>query len=861
MPENPHQPCPFEACGSSDAFSWNDGGYGKCHSCGRNYPEKGMDKTFGWAQEKYPTKSKDNTPRYWEVQPSSADFNNPRGLNEGVAKLYGIQSQYDEDGNIYRLALKWPETVQYRKVDEEQEGPKYRNKPGGGSFQFDLGGPDFNSGSSKRLYITEGLIDAASLYQALGETYPVKALPSASIGKEFLTKKGKQNYNYLSAFKEIVYAGELDVAGREAADFLYEAFPDKFYYAPLSKHKDSNEFLVNGDESDLKWSALKPQRYTPENFFTGDNAVEDAIRTENPYEYTPTGHRGLDEKLRGLVKGGITFIKAPRGTGKCLHPDQKVVMADGSLKAAKFVTKGDKLLGPDSKPRNVLSTASGQEEMFQITPVKGEPWACNKSHILHLYNYEKGKVNISVGEFMQLSEKEKKRYVQVRASRVDFQSSNELPYDPYFVGMYLGDGSRHNNCITLGKTKAALVEYLKDYCHELGWGLSEETMKGCTGYHIVSRGQFQNFKKGLFNGDSRMIPHEYKTASYEDRCKLLGGILDTDGHYGSGVFEVTQKSPVLAEDICFVARSLGLAAYKKEVTKSIKSSGFTGTYCRVYLSGDFTEIPCLRHTFQPRKQTKSVLRTGFTVQSLGKGNYCGFEIDGDKLFLLSDFTITHNTEIIRYFEMGLLESPDVGVALLHMEEMKSTTYRAMATYQLGVNVRTKDDAKDNGVTEEQVISAGKDATRGDRTLIFEMRAHDDPMKVLEYVRLASTVYGADYVFIDHVQRLAYLSSSGVDGATSTLTALGSQMAQLAKELNIGVIFISQVNDDGRTKYAAALEEEAIICIQISREVDSEDSVEQNTTKFYIDKNRPFAKLGDAGDVYYDPETTVLREDF
>lgn len=535
MPENPHQPCPFESCGSSDAFSWNDGGYGKCHSCGRNYPEKGMDKTFGWAQEKYPTKSKENTPRYWEVQPSSADFNNPRGLNEGVAKLYGIQSQYDEDGNLYRLALKWPETVQYRKVDEEQEGPKYRNKPGGGSFQFDLGGPDFNSGSSKRLYITEGLIDAASLYQALGETYPVKALPSASIGKEFLTKKGKQNYNYLNAFKEIVYAGELDAAGREAADFLYEAFPDKFYYAPLSKHKDSNEFLVNGDESDLKWSALKPQRYTPENFFTGDNAVEDAIRTENPYEYTPTGHRGLDEKLRGLVKGGITFIKAPRGTGK--------------------------------------------------------------------------------------------------------------------------------------------------------------------------------------------------------------------------------------------------------------------------------------------------------------------------------------TEIIRYFEMGLLESPDVGVALLHMEEMKSTTYRAMATYQLGVNVRTKDDAKDNGVTEEQVISAGKDATKGDRTLIFEMRAHDNPLKVLEYVRLASTVYGADYVFIDHVQRLAYLSSSGVDGATSTLTALGSQMAQLAKELNIGVIFISQVNDDGRTKYAAALEEEAIICIQISREVDSEDSVEQNTTKFYIDKNRPFAKLGDAGDVYYDPETTVLREDF
>jgi replicative DNA helicase len=86
------------------------------------------------------------------------------------------------------------------------------------------------------------------------------------------------------------------------------------------------------------------------------------------------------------------------------------------------------------------------------------------------------------------------------------------------------------------------------------------------------------------------------------------------------------------------------------------------------------------------------------------------------------------------------------------------------------------------------------------------------------------------------------------------------MAQLAKELNIGVIFISQVNDDGRTKYASSLEEEAIICIKIERNAESEDEVESNTTNFIVDKNRPFAKLGRAGSVYYDPMTTILRED-
>ena len=86
------------------------------------------------------------------------------------------------------------------------------------------------------------------------------------------------------------------------------------------------------------------------------------------------------------------------------------------------------------------------------------------------------------------------------------------------------------------------------------------------------------------------------------------------------------------------------------------------------------------------------------------------------------------------------------------------------------------------------------------------------------------------------------------------------MAQLAKELNIGEVFISQVNDDGRTKYAASLEEEAIICIKIERDVESEDEILQNTTEFIVDKNRPFAKLGRAGSVYYDPETTILSEE-
>jgi replicative DNA helicase len=192
-----------------------------------------------------------------------------------------------------------------------------------------------------------------------------------------------------------------------------------------------------------------------------------------------------------------------------------------------------------------------------------------------------------------------------------------------------------------------------------------------------------------------------------------------------------------------------------------------------------------------------------------------------------------------------------------MEEMKSFTYRAMATYHLGVNVRTDDDARMNGISEDDVLKAAQAAARQDRTVVFEMKSGDDPMEVLGYCNLASRVYGAEYIFIDHVQRLAYLG--GIEGATNILTKLAANLAQLAKEMNVGIIMISHVNEDGHTKYAKSLEEEAIICIRIERDKEATDEEERNTTRFFVEKNRPFSKLGLAGAVYYDPETTLLSE--
>ncbi len=42
-------------------------------------------------------------------------------------------------------------------------------------------------------------------------------------------------------------------------------------------------------------------------------------------------------------------------------------------------------------------------------------------------------------------------------------------------------------------------------------------------------------------------------------------------------------------------------------------------------------------------------------------------------------------------------------------------------------------------------------------------------------------------------------------------------------------------------------------------MDSDDDTERNTTRFIVDKNRPFSNLGKAGSIFYDSESTILEE--
>jgi ATP-dependent DNA helicase DinG len=151
---------------------------------------------------------------------------------------------------------------------------------------------------------------------------------------------------------------------------------------------------------------------------------------------------------------------------------------------------------------------------------------------------------------------------------------------------------------------------------------------------------------GLSSGD-KFIPSIYKVNSREVRLSILAGLMDSDGSLiASKVgYDYISKSQQLANDVAFIARSVGLAAYLKPCKKQ-DQNGQGGTYYRVGISGNVNIIPChvTRKKASKRQQKKNVLRTGVTVvPTLNTEEYYGFTLDGDGHFLLDDFTVTHNS--------------------------------------------------------------------------------------------------------------------------------------------------------------------------------------------------------------------------
>jgi superfamily I DNA/RNA helicase len=348
-------------------------------------------------------------------------------------------------------------------------------------------------------------------------------------------------------------------------------------------------------------------------------------------------------------------VSAAAGSGKCLGLGTPVMLFDGRVIAVENVKVGDRLMGPDSKPRVVQSVTQGKGMLYQITPVKGDPWVCNDVHVLTLAgtNRRNGQIrDIPLNEFQKLGKNERQKDWKLFRVGVEYKA-RPTPIDPYFLGLWIGDGTTTASVIT--NMEPEIREFCAEYAERLGmfceqtyvprvnaWTIAFTAKKGrkspAAPNHL--RQYLRLCCCARNNAKRKIIPEKFMVNSREVRLQLLAGIIDTDGYYHRGCYEIASKWSQLAWQIKQLAASLGFG-----VNYSCKVVNGT-TYYRVNICGEGLEkIPVRvpRKKAEKRRQIKRATVTGFSVDPIGVGDYYGFTLDGDGRFLLGDFTVTHNT--------------------------------------------------------------------------------------------------------------------------------------------------------------------------------------------------------------------------
>ena len=409
---------------------------------------------------------------------------------------------------------------------------------------------------------------------------------------------------------------------------------------------------------------------------TGETNPASALRFEEP---SVKSTKGAKKTYKDVLNSYIDFQPSVEEAydgfplqrlfvdefGKCHRKGTEILMYDGSIKKVEDINVGDLLMGDDSLPRKVLNLARGREKCYDVVSYKHKTFGCNESHILSLKLSSTGKLkgykrndtfNVSIKDYLKLS-KVQKQHLMLWRTGVEF-NEQETTIPPYILGAWLGDGSHSEPVIH--KHDIELYNEIKQYANSIG--LSVRTDSDGLSHHITcnkvgGKNKFLSDLRSLNLLNNKHIPNHYLINSTKSRLELLAGLLDTDGHLMSrkdkisSGYEITQKRKELSEGIKNLALSLGFYATLKTKIASMKRKDGTYYRCEVYpvfIYGDIDKIPCRikRKKAEPpskHKNRRNPLRHSFNLIDVGEDDYYGFTLDGNHLYLLGDYVVTHNT--------------------------------------------------------------------------------------------------------------------------------------------------------------------------------------------------------------------------
>ena len=417
----------------------------------------------------------------------------------------------------------------------------------------------------------------------------------------------------------------------------------------------------------------------------------DGVNPTMPIRFaTASGH--------GIGKGHTVSHPAHRVIVSASDPKEAIRMEPmkwGDLKV------GDYVFGKDGTPTKIINTNNYRRETYRVTFDDGSSTEVSGEHEWNVRGRQERRKGLDTWRTMEtqelLAEGVKRPNGKAMARQWEIptcdpvQFTEQDVYDPYRVGMWLGDGSSTDGRIT--STRHELWD-------KMGIRPSTDTLR------YKKDGSMSMSPQGLFKGlndvnmapvtcDTKFIADCYKYNSEQNRRRLVSGMLDSDGEVNkSGSIGYSSTSKQLVEDLIWMVRSLGGKAMMQPTPKTthyvkngVRSDECKPCYrCTINFGGAWNPFTHAykKETLSDEVAPRYTKRWIESIEPIGLQYGMCIEVEAaDHLYLANDFIVTHNSALSAWIILFIMSTRPMSKGVITAntgEQLKTKTWAELSKW-------------------------------------------------------------------------------------------------------------------------------------------------------------------------------------
>ena len=433
---------------------------------------------------------------------------------------------------------------------------------------------------------------------------------------------------------------------------------------------------------------------------------------------------GADTLSRLMERGTVEVAPLAFMRGRAQPYSRNVLTPTGFRRIGELAV-GDLVTGSDGSPTPVLGVyPQGRKPVFRVTAQDGASTVCCGEHLWTVQtpaDKRRGR-QPRVVETREMIGKVRGAHrhrfeLPLLSAPVAFEPQ-DLPMEPYALGLLLGDG-----CITTTTTPSfstgdpelalALEMQLEgiELAHKSGFDYVLRHRAGGRGGTRIANPVTQTLRElGLAGtrSSTKFVPDPYLRNAPEVRLALLQGLLDTDGgpvtqRRRSCRVQYTTTSPRLRDDVLFLVRSLGGVVYWRTRRAAGRQPGRAKGRPVGYRYDAFVLDIRLPEGIEPFRLTRKrwtyrafggggrPMRFVHSIEPAGEEDTICIQVAAaDSLYVTDDFLVTHNT---------------LNDAFIILDEAQNTTPEQMKMFLTRIGFGSK--AVVNGDSTQTDLQSGQ----------------------------------------------------------------------------------------------------------------------------------------------------------